>query len=260
MFLATHGESLCEMLTLTIGKVRPRGAKYVGLILESLLREYPSDGGLLLLRSGILETMLRSCSSSYSGSGQCEPDRVIALYLNSLARVLSAAPGICDSLLPLVMGEGIGERFSYKELVSYEILDLLASSRPMIETHAPAVSQLELYMNLLNSNTSDFSVQLWLKLLLSLLPSQSHHPDSNLSLALADLISEFVSRFIEVVSKITSARSPENYQVEYDSDEETIDIGIHQYEVMLKNSQLKVGDSFARRNYAVTTRMMPATV
>jgi hypothetical protein len=124
-FLATNAEILCKVLHLTVAKVRPRGAKYVGLVLEALLREYPSDGGHLLLRSGILDTILRSCALNYASGKQCEPDRVISLYLNSLARVLHASPGILDSLLPLnasgTSDDSFGcisdNSFGYQELV-----------------------------------------------------------------------------------------------------------------------------------------------
>lgn len=117
-FLIANAESLCKVLHLTVAKVRLRGAKYVGLVLEALLREFPSDGGLLLLRSGILETMLRSCALNHANDGQCESDKVMSVYLHSLTRVLFASPRILDSLLPLVdVGAIAGYSFGYKELV-----------------------------------------------------------------------------------------------------------------------------------------------
>lgn len=118
-FLAANAESLYKVLHLTVAKVRPRGAKYVGLVLEALLREFPSDGGLLLLRSGILEKMLRSCALNHVNDRQCESDKVISVYLNSLTRVLFTSPKILDSLLPLVDAGGISNfSFGYKDLVS----------------------------------------------------------------------------------------------------------------------------------------------
>jgi hypothetical protein len=120
MLLATHAESVCKLLDLTIGKVRPRGAQYVGLVLEALLRECPSEGGLILLRSGILETMLRSSALNYADDRLCEPDRVIAVYLNSFARILFASPYILDSLFPLGAGKVAGDSFGYNELVSID--------------------------------------------------------------------------------------------------------------------------------------------
>jgi hypothetical protein len=126
LFLATHAESLCKLLDLTVGKVRPRGAKYVGLVLEALLRECPSEGGLLLLRCGILETMLGSCALNYADDQQCEPDRVITIYLNSFARILFASPGILDNLLPLGAGNVTGNSFGYSELVRACFLNVCA--------------------------------------------------------------------------------------------------------------------------------------
>lgn len=113
-FLAAHAESLCKCLCLTLTKVRPRGAKYVALVLEALLREFPLDGGLLLLRCGILQTMVRACAMSWSNSEESEPQQVVSLYLNSLARVLFISSGILDKVLPL---QDAGCSFGYKELV-----------------------------------------------------------------------------------------------------------------------------------------------
>lgn len=117
IFLATHAESLCKLLDLTVGEVRPRGAQYVGMVLEALLREWPSEGGLILLRSGSLETMLRSSALNYTDDQLCEPDRVITVYLNSFARILFASPYILDSLLPLGAGNVAGDSFGHNELV-----------------------------------------------------------------------------------------------------------------------------------------------
>jgi hypothetical protein len=115
MFLAMHAESLCKLMDLSIGKVRPRGAQYVGLVLEALLWEYPCEGGLILLRNGSLETMRVSSVLNYNGDWLCEPDRVIAVYLNSFARILLASPYILDSLLPLGDGKVAGDSFGYNE-------------------------------------------------------------------------------------------------------------------------------------------------
>lgn len=41
VFLVANSDLLCKSLHLTIGKVCPRGAKYIGLVLEALLQEYP---------------------------------------------------------------------------------------------------------------------------------------------------------------------------------------------------------------------------
>lgn len=118
-FLAANSEALCKILHLTVTKVRPRGVKYIGLVLEALLRECALEGGLLLFHWGILETMLRSCALNCANVRECEPDRVIILYLNALARVSIASPDILDSLLPL---STCGISFGYSELVRASLL------------------------------------------------------------------------------------------------------------------------------------------
>jgi hypothetical protein len=113
-FLTSHSESLCKLFRLTINNVRPRGVKYIGLVLEALLRECPKEGGLLLLSSGILETMLRSCALNYTDNPHCEPDRVITVYLNALSRILVVSPALLDNVFPLNTG---AVSFGCRELV-----------------------------------------------------------------------------------------------------------------------------------------------
>lgn len=116
-FLRTNAEPLSEVLQLTVGNVRPRGAKYVGLVLEALLRDYPSEGGALLLRTDVLMALLRSCASTFANDGEREPDRILCVYLNALARVLVASPCILDSVLPLCGNDNLGYSFGHSELV-----------------------------------------------------------------------------------------------------------------------------------------------
>lgn len=116
-FLASHSESLCRLLRLVLDNVRPRGAKYIGLVLEALLREFPRDGGSLLLSSGILDIMLRSCALNYTENLQCEPDRVITVYLNALSRILVVSPSLSDNVLPLKTGADSIYSFGCRELV-----------------------------------------------------------------------------------------------------------------------------------------------
>ena len=87
----------------------------MGLVLEALLQEYPCEGGLILLRNRTLETMLISSALNYNGDRLCEPDRVIAVYLNSFAYILLTSPYILDSLLPLSDGKVAGDSFGYNE-------------------------------------------------------------------------------------------------------------------------------------------------
>lgn len=125
-FLAMHAESLSTVLRLTVANVRSRGAAYVGLFLEALLREFPLDGGHLLLQSGVAKTMLRSCALSYANDRGCESDKVISVYLNALTRILFASHTALDSVIPLEAGRISG--FGYNELVRVRVFLLSAVS------------------------------------------------------------------------------------------------------------------------------------
>ena len=89
----------------------------------------------------------------------------------------------------------------------------------------------------------NFSLILWLKFLLSLLPFPCFNyppPESRLSIASVDLMDALLAKCVEVLPRIRNLRIPRYYQVEYDSEEETIDAGTERYEVMLINAQSKV--------------------
>lgn len=92
----------------------------------------------------------------------------------------------------------------------------------------------------MNRETNSFSLSLWLKFLLSLLPLNYPPPESRLSIALIDLMDALVTRCVEVLPRVRHSRISGYYQVEYDSDEETIDAGTERYEVMLLNAHSKV--------------------
>ena len=99
-FLNCHSATLQSILVLVVGHVRPRGVAYIMLVLEALLRTYPTEGGQLLARSGVLKTMLEACSSTHYGIDGSDPDRVTNLYLTTLARCILASPNILDAHFP----------------------------------------------------------------------------------------------------------------------------------------------------------------
>lgn len=95
----------------------------------------------------------------------------------------------------------------------------------------------------MSCETHNFSLSLWLKFLLSLLPFPWFNyppPGSKLSLALVDMMDALLASFVEVLPRIRNVWIPPYYQVEYESDEETIDAGTDHYEAMLRNAQSKV--------------------
>ena len=98
-FLNSHHESMRQILNLTVGEVSPYGASYVNLVMEALLRRYPTEGSSLLLQSGVIETMLESCAANYNQEKGSEPDRVIVMYLSSFARLLLENPHYLDERL-----------------------------------------------------------------------------------------------------------------------------------------------------------------
>jgi hypothetical protein len=242
VFLAEHAESLCNLLDLTLDKVRARGAMYVGLVLEALLQECPSEGGLLLLRSGLLERMLRSCALNYADDRNCEPDRVISIYLNAFARILFVSPCILDNLLPLGAGSIAGDSFGYCELVSACFLNVCTMfTVSLSKPHCLLFRyQLRLYLKVMNCKTNNYSFCLWLKFLLSLLPLNYPTSESRLSIALVDLMVSLVGRCAEVLPRVRHLRISGFYQVEFDSNEETIDTGTERYKIMLQSAHSKV--------------------
>ena len=99
-FLRNHSETLAAVLTCVVGQVQPRGAAYVGLVLEALLRRFPVEGWVLLRQSGVAAIMLKLCAANWMGSKNCEPDRVIVIYLTALSRALLGASNALDGYFP----------------------------------------------------------------------------------------------------------------------------------------------------------------
>ena len=61
-----------------------------------------------------------------------------------------------------------------------------------------------------------------------------------MSRALISIVDDFLRRCVDVVPDLKFAITPEYYQPDYDSDEETIDTGHRRYEAMLRYSQAAV--------------------
>jgi len=109
-FLQSESNKLAELLSLTVTKVQPRGAEYVALVLEALLRAFPLEGGLLLMESQVIPTMLKSCASHYLEDDNSEPRRVVNLYLTSICRSLLGNRTLLDAFFASVDTSSFGPR------------------------------------------------------------------------------------------------------------------------------------------------------
>lgn len=76
-----------------------------------------------------------------------------------------------------------------------------------------------------------------MKFLLSLIPPS---PQNNLLDAFLDLLEAFLIKCNDLLPGLLATSTPLCYQPEYDSDEETFDVGQNNYEAMLRMSQSKV--------------------
>lgn len=102
-FLGQHALTLQATLRSVVSQeINPRATSYFYLVIETILRAYPVDGGSLLLHSDVLQMFIRACASNHFGGQDCDPDRVIVLYLAALARVFLSDPRVMDTLLPVV--------------------------------------------------------------------------------------------------------------------------------------------------------------
>ena len=98
---------LIASLSLLIGNVNPRGALYVNLIFESLLGAFPCQGVQLFIDGKIANNMICACAANYHNNSDCEPDRVIIIYLSVLARLLLHTSNVLDNIIPFTCKEGL---------------------------------------------------------------------------------------------------------------------------------------------------------
>lgn len=99
--MSHHSSDLQQILILLVGNVNPRGAAYLNLIFECLLGAFPSQGVPLFIHGGIANKMIQSCAANYNDENDCEPDRVIIIYLSVLARLVLHSSNILDTILPI---------------------------------------------------------------------------------------------------------------------------------------------------------------
>lgn len=99
----------------------------------------------------------------------------------------------------------------------------------------------------MNAEMSSYSQILWMKLLLSLLPSSPPVlPESRLAQSLNGTLDTFLCCCVDILPRLKHVRASGPYQPEYDEDEETIDAGHERYRAILRLSESKV-----RRSYLI---------
>jgi len=215
-FLETHSSNIQHILYLIVGQVKPRGAFYIHLVIEALLRRYPIDGSILLLQGGILGSMIKSCAMNYAQTNDCEPDRVIMLYLNSFSRILLSSPNILDNgIFPYSFTQdGHTITFRYQELVH---------------------SFIRLFDQAADYEFGILFQRLWVLLLLFCIPpSPVPHLLQEVVLKNFDSV---LSMCLHVIKQQNFVLNP--YSLGYDEEEETFDIGLETYENSLKNDLMK---------------------
>ena len=105
-FLNDHATTIQAVLCNIVGEVSPRGTACVGLVLEALLRLFPSEGGEVLDCCGVTEKILEACANNYFGVDSCDPDRVIVIYMTALARMSLVNSTFLQSKLPITLQTG----------------------------------------------------------------------------------------------------------------------------------------------------------
>lgn len=214
-FLIDHAATIQSVLSNIVGEVRPRGAAYTFLVIEALLRSFPAEGGSLLQSCGVLSKFAVACASSFYEEDKCEPDRVIVLYLTALARIALSTPSVLQSLLPVKLPSG--NVFGGEELISLLLLKFQVAG---------------------NGAHGLLFQKLWAMLLLSFYPPSQLPTCSNIVLRKSNAI---FSKLVYVLKNANhDGTNLLSYEVEYDDDEETVDIGADMYESLLQEQRAKV--------------------
>lgn len=207
-FLNDHAATIQSVLSNVVGEVSPLGAAYVGLVLEALLRMFPSEGGKVLHCCGIVDKFLEACGNNYFGIDSCDPDRVVVIYMTALARIILANPDFLQSKLPISLQSGM---FGHAQLV-----DLFVKRFQVAGNGAHGL--------LLQS--------FWGMLLLSFYPPSRTSPFTNAVLGKSNAI---FSAFVYLLRNVNSDGSNIlSYEVEFDDEEEIIDRDLSAYDSLVE--------------------------
>ena len=90
-FWDSHAASLQNVVKLLVGNLSMRGTKYLNLVFEALLKRFPVESSQMLLSSGVVVRMLKSCSETIANDQNCEPVSVIHIYLSVKVQLVSLA-------------------------------------------------------------------------------------------------------------------------------------------------------------------------
>lgn len=207
VFLNAHSTPLQVVLGLVVGNVHPRGAAYVMLVLEALMRAFPAEGGQLLLQANILRTMLDSCAAFYSEDRGSEPERVVSLYLTVFARALLSSPRLMDGNLSSTLVDDAA--FGPNELIQlyFRLFDYGIASGGFDKTRR----------------------KLWVLMSLSLLPPT----ESLYGVVVVDHISKGLAMYTSVNSEEAADNSFGPYEVGQDDEEESFLAGEENYKALL---------------------------
>ena len=229
-FLNDHATTIQTVLTNVVGEVRPRGTAYIYLVIEALLCSYPVEGGSLLHNCGALKTFIEACASSFTEQESCEPDRVIVLYLSALARVILATPSMIQALLPVTLPSGTV--FGEEQFISLYINKFQVAG---------------------NGPHGLLFQKLWTMLLLSFYPPCPLVSCSRLVLAKSN---DVFAKLLYVLKNANHDGSNVlSYEIGYDEDEDTVDIGTDIYETLLLEQRARDIVITSSLKQAVSTKM-----
>ena len=250
-FLNDHTVTLQTVLRNLLGEeMKPRGLAYVALVIEALLRSFPIEGGLLFRQCGLLKLFLEACAANYWEQDDSEPDRVIVLYLTALSRILLANSRMVESLLPMTSQSGAV--FGENELVSMFITKFQVGGNGghgllfqklwyvsgSVEPHSIHIILLHSFIL---SHVLEFSYSFLpcrAMLLLSFYPPCQTSSFSN---AVLERSNEIFTVVVYVLRNVNADRSNIlSYDVGYDDEEETVEIGADMYDSLLLGLLKKV--------------------
>jgi hypothetical protein len=207
-FWENHCSSLEIILKLVVGNVSAKGAMYVNLVFEALLKTHPIEGTSMLLSSGLVTTMLQSCAQSYNNERHCEPIQVISMYLTVFSRIILAVP---NKVALIVNHVEKCNNFGFVQL---------------IESYFQQIHQ-----------SDPLRQKLWTILLVTLVfgsNSQSIY-DRNILSSLN--FNKVLSCCLMVLQQDVDFLTP--YSVEYDSEEETLNLPQDNYEYLMNVASTK---------------------
>lgn len=215
-FLNEHAVTVQTTISNLVGEVRPRGVEYLFLVIESILRSFPVEGASLLHSCGALKILIEACASSYFEEDRSEPDRVIILYLSIIARILVSSPAMLQDnrLLPVILPSGA--TFGEEELIT------LYTNKFQIAGNGAHGLLLQ---------------KMWALLLLSFYPP--------CQLVYGGIVLQKSNKIFRILIYMLKNVKPNgdnllSYEVGFNEDEETVDIGADTYDLLQQGVRAKV--------------------